>query len=133
MEMPRNRFLVVELDEMCYLDENIVEEVGVFSGVYLFDTLHLTRICSQQKHWFLYPLYPNANAKTDELRDRLEEEWREASDADYFVPETVKSMAVNWHGVDLGFPDADVDDLSGDDYRQLVEDLIQEYSANCVL
>lgn len=88
------RLTLIELDETQHL-EGYPNEVKAFFVCYLFDRNLITRICSQDKHYFLDPVYVNVDFHdhvSEERREEIQGELVcELGEADYYPEPTVEA------------------------------------------
>lgn len=103
------KWAAVKIDESAYSNHG-PSSVHV---VYMFDMNTITRICSQDKHYFLMPLYAQFNGQgIDPCEvERLEEDIAFNSDSDYFPKDWIDdllkddSLHVVWNGEEMSEED----------------------------
>lgn len=87
------RWTAIELDETAHVN---IPEVKRFYTVYMFDRNLVTHICSQDKHYWLDPVYVNVefhDGVSDEDRDRIQGDLSgEMSDADYHLEGEIERL-----------------------------------------
>ena len=123
------RWAAIEIEETGNLNLGALPQVSGFWTVYMFDRNEVTRICSQDKHYFLTPLYINVQfwyEVSDADAERIQGELSgEIGDSDYFLESDIEKMIANGNARIAEYGDLEEDET---------EDDVREYwQGNCPL
>ena len=116
------RWTAIEIDETQY---STMPEIKYFGTIYFFDRNLITRICSQDKHYYLMPMYQMIQFHdnvSQEDQDKITEDLGcEIGDPDYFMECDIEKMIADGPGC--------ITEWTGED---MTEDEIREYwQGNC--
>lgn len=116
------RWTAIEIEETQYMGNSpeVARAVTRIWTVYKFDRNLVTHICSQDKHYFLEPLYINVEFRPDvseEDRATINDNLTDLGDGDYFLERDIERLIESGAAKTAEYGDIDEDETE-DDVRE---------------